>query len=317
MSGFDDRNVIGLIQSAVEERFAGSWAADLAFVNTASSSEIEKYGIFGGYAKMREWVGARQAQTIGQKNYEIRNRKFESSLVVPNDMRNRDKSGLLDTHINGWVDGTVNYHWEDLLVDLINAGGAQTCFDGQYFFDTDHQFGDETAQKNSVTASDVTALNVGTATAPTPSEIASAIMGLVGYMLTFTDDKGRYINGNGRMFTVQVSTVDLWTSLMTAINSNILTGIVDNPLNGLTLGGFKFKPLFSPELTSATAKIRVYRTDGARKAFILQEERGLQFKSKAEGSDFEYDNDAIEIGVQANRGAGYGDWKSAIEGTLS
>jgi phage major head subunit gpT-like protein len=317
MSGFDDRNIRGLIESAVEERFEKSWATELSLYNPDSDRAIEDYGIFGGYSKMREWIGARQANEVAQKNYEIRNRKFEGTCVIKNDLRNRDKSGLLKTYIDGWVEGTVAYHWEDLVTDLMNAAGTQTCFDGKTFFATDHKFDQETAQRNTLTASEIDALNVGTATAPTPAEIGQAIMSLTAWMLTFKDDKDRYVNANGRNYIVVVSTINLFSSLTQALNGEILTGIVDNPLNGMKMGGFKYKPLFIPSLTSATNKIRIYRTDGVVKPFILQEERGIEYKELAAGSDFEFDNDAIKMGVNTNRGAGLGDWKQAIEGTLS
>jgi hypothetical protein len=317
MSGFDDRNIRGLIESAVEDRFEKSWAKEMSLFNGNSDSAVEKYGIFGGYSKMREWIGARQANEVAQKNFEIRNRKYESTCIVPNDMRNRDKSGLLEAHINNWVDGTISYQWEDLLTYLIDNAGTLTAFDGKTYFATDHQFGSETAQKNTLTNSDVTALNALVPAAPTPAEIGQAIMGMIAWMLALTDDKGRYINANGRMFTVVVSTVNLFSPLTQALNSDILTGIVDNPLNGLIKGGFTIKPLYIPSLTSATEKIRIFRTDGSVKPFILQEERGIEYKELAAGSDFEFENDAIKMGVQTNRGAGYGDWKQAVEGTLS
>jgi hypothetical protein len=35
-------------------------------------------------------------------------------------------------------------------------------------------------------------------------------------MMTFTDDKGRFVNQNARKFSIAVSTVPLWTGLNTA-----------------------------------------------------------------------------------------------------
>lgn len=321
MAGFDDRNVIGLIQSAIEDRFEGSWASQVSLYNPNSDRAIEQYGIFGGYQKMREWIGARQAATIAQKNHEIRNRKYESTLVVPNDLRNRDKSGLLEAYINNWVDGTIANQWEDLLINLINNAGTLTGFDGATFFATNHQFAAETAQTNTVTVTEVPALNVGTATAPTGLEMANVIMGLVAHMLTFKDDKDRYVNGSARNFVVAVSTVPLFTAASTALDTQQLAagsgGNVDNPLRGMLAAGFRFVPKFIPDLTSATAKVRIFNTDGSLKPFILQEERGIEPKMLGAGSDFEFENDAVKWGVQTNRGAGYGDWKRAIEGTLS
>lgn len=314
-AAFDDRNIIGLLQSKVEERFELSWAKDISLYNPNSNSAEEDYGLFGGYAKMREWIGARQANTINKKQYTVRNRKYESTLVVTNDDRQRDKSGLLDPYLAEWVDGTIMNQWEDLVTDLVNANG--TCVDGQAFFSATHAWGEETANKNLLTASEVTPLNIAVTTDPTPTEFAAAIMGVVGYMLMWRDDKDRYSNGAARDFTVAVSTINLWTPLVTALTSNLLTGIVDNPLNGMKVGGFKFKPLLLPALTSATAKFRVFRNDAPLKPFLLQEEAGVQYKSLGEGSDFEFDNDAIKIGVNTKRGAGYGLPQYAADATFS
>lgn len=312
---FDDRNVIGLLAGQVEERFENSWAKDISLYNPNSESAAETYGMFGGFAKMREWVGARQANTIAKRQYTIRNKKYESTLVVPNDDLRRDKSTLLKAYLGDWVDGTIMGQWEDLVTDLINANG--TSADTKAFFATDHAFAGETGQSNLISASDVTALNIAIATDPTPSEIAAAVIGVVGWLLTLKDDKGRYINGNARSFTVAVSTINLWNPLMQALNSNLLTGIVDNPLNGLKVGGFTFKPLLLPALTSATAKMRVFRNDAKLKPFLLQEETGITYKRLAEGSDFEFENDAIKIGVDTNRGAGYGIWQYGVDATMS
>lgn len=321
MSGFDDRNIVGLVQSTVEERREGSWAMELALYNGDSSSEIEKYGLFGGYQKMREWIGARQAAEVAQRNFEIRNRKYESTLSVPNDLRNRDKSGLLSAHIENWVDGTIAYQWEDLATDLINRANTATCFDGKTFYATDHQFADEAAQSNSLSASDVPALNVADPTAPTGIEMARVVVGLVSYMLTYKDDKGRYVNSNGRAFTIDVATLPLFMALNEALDLDSMAvaggGNADNPIRGLVKGGFKLKPLFTPELTNATQKVRVFRTDARVKGIILQEERAIEFKQLGAGSDYEFENDAHKWGVQCNRGAGFGDWKASLEGTLS
>lgn len=315
MAGFDDRNVIGLFQSRYEELFNMNWARELSLYNPSSDRDTEQYGIFGGFPKMRQWIGARQAQTVAQRSYSIRNLAYESTLVVPQRMLDRDKTGLLSAHVGNFAQGCVANHWEDLLVALINTNGL--CYDGQNYFDTDHQFEAETAMKNEVTDTEVPALNVTTATNPTSAEWSAAIMGLVGHMMTFTDDKGRYVNQTARKFAVAVSTVSLWTGLNTALTQNVQAGTVDNPLNGLRAAGYSFTPLFLPGLTSATAKVRMFRMDGELKPFILQQEQDIEYNLLGRGSDYYFENKAIKLGVDASRGAGYGLWEHAISGTFS
>jgi phage major head subunit gpT-like protein len=287
----------------------------LSLYNPSSDAESETYGLFGGFPRMREWIGARQANGTAQRSYTIRNLPYESTLVVPQRMLDRDKSGLLQPYVNNFASGCVANHWEDLVVALINANGL--CYDGQNFLDTDHQFGSETAMKNEITASEVPALDVTSATAPTASEWAAALMGLVGHQMTFTDDKGRYVNQTARKFAVAVSTVPLWTGLNTALTQNVQAGTVDNPLNGLRAAGYQFTPLFLPGLTSATAKVRMFRMDGELKPFILQSEQEIEYNLLGRGSDFYFENKAIKLGVDASRGAGYGLWEHALSATFS
>jgi hypothetical protein len=320
MPGFDDRNVIGIFRNLYDVRFEGSWARRLSLFNGASDRGEETYGLFGGFAKMREWKGKRQENVVGQKSIAIANKIYESSLGIPIPMLDRDKSGLLDAYIGKYADVVVANHWEDLIIDLINAGGGSTlgvAYDGQYYFDTDHQFGSETAQKNSVTSSEVAALNVTTATAPTPTEAAAAILGLVGYMMTFKDDQGRYVNGDARKFIIKVSTVDLYAACLQAVTANLLTGPVDNPINGLRMGGLTFDVKLVADLTSATTKIRIFREDSSFGAFILQEEMPIKTSLLGRDSEYAIQTNKILLALDGRRGAGYGEWMNAIEGTLS
>jgi len=72
----------------------------------------------------------------------------------------------------------------------------------------------------------------------------------------------------------------------------------------------------NPRLTW-TEKIAVFRTDSNVKALIRQEETGVVVKAKAEGSDYEFDNDAHEYGVDTWRNVGYGYWQNACLVTMT
>jgi phage major head subunit gpT-like protein len=313
--GFDDRNILGLYYAQYEERFQGSWANDVSLYNGDSDRAVEEYGLLGANPVMREWIGARQAGTINKNPYEIRNRKYESTLEIDGADLDRDKSGLLDANIGSFASDSGADHWENLLIDLINSNGL--CYDGQNFFDTDHLWGDSGTQKNEVTATEIPAADVGTATAPTPTEAAAVILQMAGYMMTIKNDKGRAMNGQARNFLIAVSTVSLYSAVAQAVTANMLTGVTDNPLMGLRQQGFNFVPKLIPTLTSATAKVRMFRTDGALKPFILQDEKGMEVQLLGRGSDFYFDTGKIKLGVDARRGAGYGLWEHALSCTLS
>jgi phage major head subunit gpT-like protein len=65
-----------------------------------------------------------------------------------------------------------------------------------------------------------------------------------------------------------------------------------------------------------TDTIAIFRTDSPIKAFIRQTEQEIELKVKAEGSEFEFDNDAWQFGIDGWRGTGYGYWQRACMVTM-
>lgn len=317
VSGFDDRNIEGMFYGEYAARFEGSWASTLGLPTISDSAE-ETYGFLGANPAMREWIGARQAAVLNKKQFTIRNSPYEASMVIKETDLNRDKTGLLKARMGSFAGDAGADHWEDLVISLINSNGL--CYDGQNFFDTDHSFGDSGTQTNALTATEVPSSNVGTATAPTPLEMANVILEMTAYMLTYKNDKGRDVNGQARKFVIMVSTAQLFSAAMQAVGGIMLStgsGTVDNPLKGFMGAGFSWEVKMVSRLTSATAKVRMFRADGALKPFILQEEQPLATDLLGKGSDFYFDNKAYKFGVDAIRAAGYGLWEHAAEVTLT
>jgi len=319
-TGYDDRNIIGLFQALYEDRVDQSWAGKLSLYNGDSDRAEEEYGIFGGFPQMREWVGARQLQTIGKKTFAIRNRPFESSLPVREVDLDRDKTGLLEAYIGDYAEQVPAGHWEDLLIELINNNGV--CYDGQNFFDTDHKFSassSESQQTNEVTATQCPALNVATATSPTAEEAARALLQLVGYQQGFTNDRSRAVNGNAKDFLVMVKSVELHSAILEAVSSQNLSNTVSNPLTGLRMDNVKFEVIRVPSLSFAndTSRVMVFRKDGRLKPFLRQDEKAMEYDMLDRNSDHFKLNKELVMLLDARRGAGYGIWQHAIRGTFS
>ena len=66
-----------------------------------------------------------------------------------------------------------------------------------------------------------------------------------------------------------------------------------------------------------TDKFVIFRTDGSVKPLIRQEEVAVAIKAKAEGSEYEFDNDAHQYGVDTWRNVGYGYWHRACLSTFA
>jgi phage major head subunit gpT-like protein len=316
-SGLSSRAIIGKFFAALEQLTGVSWL-DAISMYFKSDQESETYKWLGQSPAMREWVGGRVAKGFRENGLTIINKKYESTLEVQVDDMRRDKTGQLDIRINEQATRALS-HWIKLLSTLIANGTGSTsglCYDGQYFFDNDHSEGDSGTQTNLLTASDVAALAVTDATAPTAIEVAKAVLGIIAHMLTIKDDVGEPMNELAKNFLVMTSPV-VWQHIAGGIYSPSVGFGETNPIINITSKeGFNVQLAANARLTYTTQLV-VFRTDAPAKSLIRQEEEGITMKVLGEGSDYEFDNDAHKYGIKAIRNVGYGYWQYAAHATLS
>lgn len=105
-----------------------------------SSSKVENYGWLGQFPRLREWVGDRLVKGIAASGYAIANKKFEASVGVPRDDIEDDSYGVLSPLFASMGQASAT-HPDELVFPLLAAGFSTVCFDGQYFFDSDHPVG--------------------------------------------------------------------------------------------------------------------------------------------------------------------------------
>jgi phage major head subunit gpT-like protein len=264
---------------------------------------------------MREWVGGRLEKGIRDEVYTLRNIKYEATIPAFVDEMRRDKTGQLMFRIQELAARTAT-HWEGLLSTLINAGASTVCYDGQYFFDTDHSSGDSGTLVNKVSSTHVAALDVTTAAAPTTAEMVAALMGCISYLFKYKDDRGEPINQNAKQFAVMVPIGGATNFLGTVFDALVSQNLSSGQSNALLGTGWGIKVIPNPRLTDTTV-FYLFRTDGPMKPFIMQSELGVQTSSLTQGSDEEFKNDRHLFGVKANRNVGYGFWQYAMHATLS
>ncbi|MEZ5782077.1 MAG: Mu-like prophage major head subunit gpT family protein [Rhizobiaceae bacterium] len=105
-----------------------------------SNAAVEDYGWLNTIPKLREWIGDRHVHGLGTKQYSIRNRKFELTIGVERDDIEDDKLGLYAKRFE-MMGQSAAAHPDEIIFELINGAFAANCYDGQYFFDTDHPVG--------------------------------------------------------------------------------------------------------------------------------------------------------------------------------
>lgn len=305
LQNLSSRAIIGAFYNRLEAMQAASWV-DQVGMRFTSDQESETYKWLGMAPQMRAWVGGRQAKGFRDQGVTIENVLYEGTLEVPVQWMRRDKTGQIMARVDDLAGRAVS-HWGKLVSDKIAAGESSVCYDGQYFFDTDHSEGDSGTQSNDITC-DISAKPAsvhGTATAPSPEEVRAMVMDGVQQMLGLKDDQGEPMNDAARSFLVMVPTT-YFTAAAAALSNPILGGGDTNVMTNLD--GYSFRLVSNSRLTW-TDKLAVFRTDGAVRPFILQEEYPVRMDAVAEGSELEFNENLHRYGIQASRGVGYGYWQ--------
>lgn len=303
-SALGTRDILGMFYEELDRVQEPALVKKLCFeVNSDQASET--YKMLWQSPAMRELVGGRQAKKLGVYSYTLANKIFEATIEYGVDDLRRDKTGTMRRRIADLV-SRAQLHRYTLLADLIKNGhSSATCMDGQDFFDDDHSTGDSGTWQNDIDSSDVGSLAVTGSGTPTVAEAAQAILDVIGYMMAWKDEQGQALNAGARDFLV-VSSYNNYGTFQAAIKGNVLVGTSGATSSSpLASSGFNIDHWMVPELSSGVI-FWVFRTDGARKPFIMQEEQPLTPDQLAEGSDLAFNDRVHQFGVTAVRNAGYG-----------
>tara|TARA_B100000686_G_C16791994_1_gene979371 strand:+ start:2220 stop:3113 length:894 start_codon:yes stop_codon:yes gene_type:complete len=102
-----------------------------------SNSASNTYGWLGKTTRFRKWLGDRVVQNLKTHQYTILNEKFEDTVAVGKDDIEDDTYGTYRPMFE-MLGHDAAMHPDELVFDLMKNGFDSTCYDGQYFFDTDH-----------------------------------------------------------------------------------------------------------------------------------------------------------------------------------
>jgi phage major head subunit gpT-like protein len=114
-----------------------------------STTREEKYAWLGQTPNLREWIGDRIIKSIEAHDYSIKNKSWESTIEVGRDDIEDDTYGVHSPLFEEMGRATAA-HPNQLVFSLLGQGFSTACYDGQYFFDTDHPVLDEDGKVTSV-----------------------------------------------------------------------------------------------------------------------------------------------------------------------
>jgi phage major head subunit gpT-like protein len=105
-----------------------------------SASKSNTYGWLQDFPGIKEWLTTRQLALLTQAGYSILNKTWESSVQVKREDIEDDQIGQYSIIAEQFGRNTTIFP-DELSFELLCKGFDTLCWDGQYFFDTDHMVG--------------------------------------------------------------------------------------------------------------------------------------------------------------------------------
>ncbi|MEM6849427.1 MAG: Mu-like prophage major head subunit gpT family protein [Pseudomonadota bacterium] len=102
-----------------------------------STTSENTYGWLGKLPNMRKWIGSRTIQAIMEHDYSIKNDDYELTVSVERNHIKDDNLGIYNPLFTE-MGRSTGAHPDQMCFGALAAGFDEPCYDGQYFFDTDH-----------------------------------------------------------------------------------------------------------------------------------------------------------------------------------
>lgn len=275
-----------------------------------SQGADESYGWMGDMPSVREWVGERRFKQLRSAGFTLVNKHWELSLEFQRTTIDDDRYGMIRPSLANMA-VRARQHPDKLLFDLINAAGSSVCYDGQYFFDTDHAWGDSGTQSNLLTYA------AATGTTPTAEEWRLSLEQAIVAMLGFKDDAGEYLMqptakpiGN-LVAVVPLSQMGVATRALNQMFALETSGSVVAATSNVLLE----RPTLVPTpFYSVAASWDLYNTGGPIRPFVFQDREPLRFQTKG-FEDIEFKE--IKAMTEARYNVGYGEWACGVRTTFT
>jgi len=268
-----------------------------------STGADERYAILGNVQGVREWIGDREFGELRASDWTLANKTWEVSQKIEREDIEDDRLGMYVPVLEQLAIRAMS-HPDELLFSLINAAESTACFDGQYFFDTDHAWGDSGSQSNDLSAT------AASGTTPTVAEFKTAYNAARQALFGFKDDRGKRMNG--MIYRAMSDITLLVPPALEQIALDALT-VVLNATGGTNVVVDKPTIIVSPEMSSS-AKFDIYVTNMPLKPYIFQARKPLRRQMKGT-TDIEYKD--VKFMTEARYNLGYGAWWTAVRTTFT
>lgn len=276
-----------------------------------STGADEKYSWLGGLPGMREWVGPRRFNQLRGADYTLKNKTWESGIEVEKEHLEDDRMGQYRMQI-GQLAEEAAFHPDELLFEnIVNLAESEACFDGQYFFDTDHSWGDSGTQSNDLTFDATDHTDV------TETEFRAAFHQALIKLLGFKNDQGKpYVRPRvGRLGNLVVAVpLALYEVALKAFDQTTLATGEDNFI--IEKPTVVCIPYMGAEYTNGSdVKFDLYYTGGKLKPYVFQARRPLRALAWKGADDAE--SRVMKAMTDARYNIGFLAWWTAVRTTFT
>lgn len=257
---------------------------------------------------VRKFVAPRTTEDMSTIPLTVLCDRWETGFRIGIPEMTRDMVGLVKSYIRQSLSEPLQTFWYEQATRALELGTTTNLAPSDEaataFFATTH------ARYKSGTQVNLTSTAITAAATPTLTELETSLWNLIGNFRSLKNDQGRPIIGQ-HDFTMVVPPrwEKVCKQLIGAGYLNQGGVLTENALHLNVNGNSTTVTLeLNPFLTSSAAYY-LLANDG--RTMVLAQEHEPKYGKKAEGSDFEYDNDAHEHGVIVSGGIGLWRWESA------
>jgi phage major head subunit gpT-like protein len=254
-----------------------------------SGSSQNDYTWLSLFPKMRKWIGDKVIKALEAFKYTVVNDDWEATVEVDRNDIEDDNLGIYapQAQMAGY---SARQLPDEIVSDLKNNAFANKCYDGQYFYDSDHSVGGASVS------------NVGTAalSAATGAAAAASYGAARTAIMSVKDDEGRPLG-------LVPDTLEVPPALEITgkrlLEMDRLTDDSPNPYKGTA------KLVVNPRLTSTTAWF-LHVTSMPVKPFVYQERKAPVFVEQTDAqAEGVFKRKKFLFGAEARAAGGYAFWQ--------
>jgi phage major head subunit gpT-like protein len=254
-----------------------------------STARSENYAWIGSIPRLRKMKGERIPKKLLEHTYTITNEEYEASIEVNHADIKDDQTGQYGIQAKSIGESAKAFPDELVFETLLPGGFTSLCYDGQYFFDTDHPIGETGATQSNKITSALDATSFQTART---------------MLRKMKDDFGRPTM-NRNMDLLIVVPADLEATAETIFEALVNSNGATNTLKG------KARILVADWLAD-TNNWYLLNVAGIIKPFVVQEREFIPFEALEEGSESNFMRKKNYYGTYWRGNAGYGLYQKAV-----